>query len=80
MKFVLKSVYSHKKDNKLLLRIVRDYVKANKNNNEVDREDIQTFKDFVFKELKYTKYHFTSYERLCDDLIKEYFKSLQITL
>jgi len=80
MDLILKSVYSHKKDNKLLLRIVKDYIKANKDNIEVDSEDIQSFKDFVFKELKYTKYYFTGYERLSDDLIMRYFKSLQNTL
>lgn len=79
MGIILKSMYSNKKNNKLLLRIVGDYIKANKDNIEVDREDIQSFKDFVFKELNYTKYNFISYEQLCDDLIKRYFKTLQNT-
>lgn len=76
---ILKYTYSQKKGNELLLRIVKDYKEANKDNIEVDREDIKSFKDFVIKELKYTKYYFTSYERLSDDLIKRYFVSLQNT-
>lgn len=79
MSLIPKSVYSHKKGNELLLRIVKNYIEANKDNIEVDSEDIKSFKDFVFKELKYTKYYFTSYERLSDDLIKKYFISLQNT-
>lgn len=79
MSLIPKSVYSHKKCNELLLRIVKNYIEANKDNIEVDSEDIKSFKDFVFKELKYTKYYFTSYERLSDDLIKKYFISLQNT-
>ena len=54
MSLILKSMSSHKKDNKYLLRIVKDYVDANKNNTEVDQEDIKSFKNFVFNELKYT--------------------------
>ena len=80
MSLILKSMSSHKKDNKYLLRIVKDYVDANKNNTEVDQEDIKSFKNFVFNELKYTKYYFSSDERLSDDLIKKYIKSLQNTL
>jgi nitrous oxidase accessory protein NosD len=79
MSLIPKSVYSHKKGNELLLRIVKNYIEANKDNIEVDSEDIKSFKDFVFKELKYTKYYFTSYERLSDDLIIKYFISLQNT-
>lgn len=79
MSLIPKSVYSHKKGSELLLRIVKNYIEANKDNIEVDSEDIKSFKDFVFKELKYTKYYFTSYERLSDDLIKKYFISLQNT-
>ena len=79
MSLIPKSVYSHKKGNELILRIVKNYIEANKDNIEVDSEDIKSFKDFVFKELKYTKYYFTSYERLSDDLIKKYFISLQNT-
>jgi ABC-type Na+ transport system ATPase subunit NatA len=79
MSLIPKSVYSHKKGNELLLRIVKNYIEANKDNIEVDSEDIKSFKDFVFKELKYTKYYFTSYERLSYDLIIKYFISLQNT-
>ena len=71
-------MFSNKRTNEFLLKCLRDYIEANRSNKEVDEDDIKSFKTFLANK----KYNIelncnNCSEQVIQDLIKEYFESIQ---